>query len=460
VTPRPALTAALTLARPTDDAGTADGGGTVDQSTYATSDLFDNLSWQLSDEIGSLATVSWTQTDAATVHVEYHFDDEDWMSTPSMDAAAGDHQQLIVGIPYGTRGYWRVVADNGEMEAGNYIVTDPLPSGIPDGTVLISEPDKWLSTGNYLLTSINQQTGGWTGGHYWTIIIDRAGRVVWAHEAPDAHWTLFVQVAQTGDHILWDESTYWSDWDDGAGSMVHRRYLDQPIDDISTPGLHHEFVQLPDETLVWGSQDHGGYEALVEQPMGSSEQTTVWTCDANWPGSGNCESNGLFYVEDTNTYLYSFYTNNSIVEVDRATGNSLWWAGDVAGGYSFDPADSQYSWQHGISYTDTGTLLVSTEGRELGRNVTMVREYEVNHDTKTLTQVWYYNPGVYASTNGDAWRLANGNTLHVIGSAGYVTEVDPDGNIIWEIDYDGTHLMGRGTLIEDLYTLVSPTSSY
>ena len=80
-------------------------------------------------------------------------------------------------------------------------------------------------------------------------------------------------------------------------------------------------------------------------------------------------------------------------------------------------------------------------------------EYTVDHDSETLTEVWNFDPDVYAGTNGDAWRLENGNTLHVIGSAGHVVEVNPDSEVIWHLNFGDDHLMGRGEFINDLYTL-------
>ena len=55
-----------------------------------------------------------------------------------------------------------------------------------------------------------------------------------------------------------------------------------------------------------------------------------------------------------------------------------------------------------------------------------------------------------------AWRLSNGNTLHVVGSASNVYEVQSDGTKVWEIDWGRSNLMGRGQFIEDLYDLVQP----
>jgi len=276
---------------------------------------------------------------------------------------------------------------------------------------------------------------------------------VWANVTPNHHWTLFAQVALSGDHILWDQASRWADWDGGAASQVHRTYLDAPIESISTPGLHHAFVQLPNGNLVWGSVYHGGHEALVEKAPGQPDETILWTCQADWPNSGSCESNGIFYEPATDSFLYSFYTNSSIVEVDHQTGQSLWWAGNVPGGYDFVPGNIQFSWQHGISYTSNGTLLVSTES---GGWSTMVREYTVDHNNQELTEVWGFDAGIHADTNGDAWRLPNGNTLHVVGSASELYEVTSNHQVVWHLDYNGTRLLGRGEFIEDLYDLVSP----
>lgn len=417
-----------------------------------------DLTWRLHEEMGSLAYVSWTQSADALVHVEYSFDDGIWASSPTFMARAGAQEQLIAGIPFEMTAQWRVVPDGGESVDGEPIATGELPD-LPLGTVTVSDPTAWSPGANYLLTSINRKSGGWTDGEYWTFILDRQARVIWAHAAPEHHWTLFAQVSVTKDYFMWDEATYWSDWDDGEGSTVHKAWLDEEIEQVSTPGLHHAFVQLPDETLVWGSQYDDRTEALVERGPADIESSILWTCQDNWPGSGgDCESNGLFYVEATDSFLYSFYTNNSIVEVDHQTGASLWWAGEVPNGYSFDPESSQYAWQHGITYTEAGTLLVSSEYTPDGERdpETWLLEYDVDSANQTLHYLWGNSSGDYASTNGDAWRLANGDTLHVVGAAAVLREVDPAGTDVWRVQFDGTRLLGRGEFIEDLYTLVKP----
>jgi len=321
--------------------------------------------------------------------------------------------------------------------------------------VVVHDTANQLDTGNFFLTSINEDAVGWAGGTYWAFIIDRDARVVWYQRTPSNNWTLYTQVAQSGDHLLIDEATAWSDWDDGAGSIIHRTYLDQYIEGIPAPGLHHAFVQKPDGTLVWGSQDHGNGERLVERDPVTGDETVVWACPNNWFNwYGSCESNSMYWDENRGTYLYSFYTNNTMSELDPTTGENIWWAGEEPGGFDFIPANSQFSWQHGINWTPQGTLLVSTEG---GQPVTTwLREYIVDEQAETLTEVWSFDSGVRADTNGDARRLANDNTLHVVGSASQIIEVAPSGDPVWRVEYTYDKLMGRGEFIEDLYTLVSP----
>ncbi|MEQ1571480.1 MAG: hypothetical protein ABMA64_37985, partial [Myxococcota bacterium] len=305
--------------------------------------------------------------------------------------------------------------------------------------------------GRYLLTSVNAADCSWCGGPYWTVIVDRRGRVVWAVPTPSGAWTLFPQLAVTGDAILWDEQRYWGDLgaEQGRASTVHLTRLDGEVLEVATPGLHHAFVQLPDGGLAWGSYAHGFGEALVEKAPGQADETVVWRAtSAGWYASS--ASNGLFYSDARDSYLYSFYSNSTVAEIDRATGEAVWWAGDEPGGAPFVPASSQFAWQHGVSWTDVGTVLVSS----LDGVDTSLMEYEV--DGGALHLVWSDPSGARAQSNGGAWRLANGNTLHLLGTAGIAREVTPEHQEAWRVSWGEGHLVGDGRWITDLYPLVQP----
>jgi len=268
-------------------------------------------------------------------------------------------------------------------------------------------------------------------------------------------------VARSGDHFLWDEATAWSDFDHGAGSVIHRAYLDEEIEEIPTPGLHHAFFEHEDTTLAWGSVYHGSTldsEALVELAPGAKTPTILWDCFDDWLGyAWNCESNTIYYDAGRDTYLYSFYTNNTMVELSRSTGQTLWWAGAEAGGRTFIPAASQFDWQHGVNWTPQGTLLVSSRATDSqGVRTTRLYEYDVDDTAGTLSLIWQYDAEVHAQTNGDSRRLPNGNTLHGVGSAGQIHEVNAAGQPVWILDYQDTRLTGRAEHITDLYDLLSP----
>lgn len=425
----------------------------------ATTSPVAGLSWAPHEGVGSFAVVSWTQEVAGEAHVAFSFDAGEWHTTPPIQAVAGANEQLVVGIPYGATADWKVVALDGEWPSAEPIVTAAVPDGLPLPRVTVSEAAGHYAAGRFLLTSVNGTSGGWTGGTYWTVFIDRQGRYVWARPTPSENWTLYATVAQSGDHLLIDEATAWSRFDQGAGSQMVRATLDAEGDTVPMPGLHHAFLEHADGTLAWGSiLEHRG-EQLMELAPGAETPVPIWDCFDDWPEVGEnflprCESNSLWYDADRGTYLYSFYTNDSMVELDRATGETLWWAGAQPGGFVFDPPESTFEWQHGINWTEAGTLLLTSRARTEGLS-TKVYEYAVDTEQGVLTELWSYDAGVHASTNGDVRRLPDGTTLFAVGSAGQVHEVAPDGTTVWLLDFQATHLVGRAEWVTDLYTLLS-----
>ena len=57
-----------------DTSSGGDGDGTLLNNA---GDMFTSLSSRIHPDYGSLAYVSWDQAEAATIHVEYKFEDED-----------------------------------------------------------------------------------------------------------------------------------------------------------------------------------------------------------------------------------------------------------------------------------------------------------------------------------------------------------------------------------------------
>ncbi|MCP4807929.1 MAG: hypothetical protein GY884_21510, partial [Proteobacteria bacterium] len=191
-------------------------------------DGFTDLSWLLHSTVHSFARVTWNQDAPMAVHVEFSVDEGEWLSTPTIDGVAGANEQLVVGIPYGMSAAWRVVGPDGFVESDDPIEVARIPDGLPQPRLEVAEPGAWIADGNYLLTSISETGGGWsTNGPFWTVVLDRRGRAVWASRTRPGTWTLYAQVSVTGDHILFDEYS----WFDGPQStFAQRTYLDEPIE--------------------------------------------------------------------------------------------------------------------------------------------------------------------------------------------------------------------------------------
>lgn len=398
-------------------------------------------------------TVSWNQREPASARVEYALDGE-WRSTPEREVTAGDVAMTVVGLPPDTVAPWRVVLETAEgvlvQDAPDPIETPALPGGFPP--LELEVPDA-LGRDDYLLTSVNESGCGWCSGPYWTFLVDRAGRVVWATKTSFAEWTLFSQLSTTGDHVLYDVVR-----NDGASYAV-RTWLDRRIETIAMPGHHHGFVELPDGTLAWGRWDAPStVETIAERAPGSDEIRTVWGC-TDWRQVEKCRSNALEYDPKRDVYWFSFYTQSSVAEIDRTTGTLLGYSDlrDVALDeleYTFDPPESTFRWQHAPRVLDNGNLLVSTDDQ--ARTTTRVAEYAIDREEGRLTEVWSYDPGIKSNYNGDVLRTPGGTTLHALGAAGVIYEVTDQGEVVWRVAFPRGHQVGRMAIVDDLYSLVAP----
>ncbi len=440
-----------------DDTGDDDSAADDDDDSLPTEAQVEDVTWRLHDHIETLIFVNWTQLVETTASVEYTFENEEWHRSPPRETGAGEQEQILLGIPYGMDVRFRIVNDWGAgptVTEEHQAQTGDHPEGLPLPSLLVSDPAAYDPAGRFLVSSINAFDGGWTGGDYWKFILDRQGRMVWAMLTPDNDWTTFMRVSADGDDLLWDASTFWSDLDMGAGSRVHRMKIDGTIvESYDTPGLHHAFTELPDETLVWGSATWWNEVLVKLEPGGEVE--AIWDCGEFHDSLGvlqQCQSNTVYWNEATDSFLYCSYTTNTVVEVDHQTGAAMRWWGQLPYAWGFEPIESTFWWQHGAHITGDGTLLVSTYAAS-GDTELVAREYEIDEDDEVLRQVWSFGEGegVEGDTAGEAHRLPSGNTLHNYGEGCRMREVTPDGDVVWDVDWVGTKLQGRSVFVEDLY---------
>lgn len=430
-----------------DDSSVADD----DDDSSAAGDPLENVVWQVHDTIGSVIVVSWDQLTSAAVHLEFQVDD-DWLVSPTRELDAGARDELLLGVPYDHDVTFRVVADGGGetwTSEEKIAHTDPAPQGVFISSVVESDPSQWEPTMQYVLATVS-----WNRG--WTVIVDRQARLVWATVSPQGFTSLYSRPSYDGEDILADHNSYWAIYDGGAASQILRMKIDgSVVETYDTPGLHHPFVELADGSLVWGAAD--GPTETVEKLTPDGEQESLWSCRDFHDEIGvihYCQSNTLFWNEADDTFLISLYSDETIVEFEHGTGETVRYFGHLPGAWEFDPPDSAFHWQHGGHYTDTGTLLTSSHVSGNSEEC-VVREYTLDEPGEILHEVWSYGVGlgVEAGEMGEVHRLPGGNTLHNYGSGGRLKEVLADGTVVWEVLWEGQLDLGRTTPLQGLYDL-------
>lgn len=428
-----------------------------DSASEGSSIVFQNIVAEVHTERGSLVTLHWTQTTAGSVQAQYSVDPDVWLSSPALDLEAGEHSQILLGIPYDTEVTYRLLWEDGpnsHTSEDAYIQTSPLPTGIPTPTDVSGDPNSWEPDMTYVLLSM--EAAGASRGNF-VFIIDRAGRVVWSQKLEAQRISLHARISHDGRDLLIDQNSFWAAWDDGAASEIWRMKIDGTIvETYPTPGLHHPFTDMEDGSIVWAAYQNNSNET-IEKLTPAGEQISIFDCWSyieQWDlEDAYCASNTLVWHPLRESFLLSLYSLEAVLEVDSNTGEVLRRFGHIPEAYTFEPAESAFYWQHGGYILESGNFLVSSRSKE--PDETVIREYEIDDDSQALREVWSFGlgEGIYGRTMGEAHRLPSGNTLHNYGSATRLREVTMDGEVVWDIDWNGP-LLGRSVPVSDLYALL------
>ena len=424
-----------------------------------------NLRAEAVAEQPSVLRVAWTQTIGATVSVEFAFDGRT-LRSPVRSLGPGSHEELLLGVPYDTDLTWHLVLDGPRGPATTpdlHARTGQLPFEVPDHQIQELDEARVDGTVTWFLVAIAQDPG--FSELWWTTIMDREGRIVWARRSPRQRATFYPRIGVDGDRILLDLDSYWGTFDGGDASQIQALTIDgAEVQRWDTPGLHHSFTQMPDHTLLYGSYT-GGPNRLDEDVMAlapDGTRTVLFDC-GDWLDregfEGQCGSNTVSYDPATDRVLVSWFTLDAVTELAWPTGTVTRLFGNLPGAFSFDPADAQFWYQHGVHRLPDGHLLLSTHAEHPHTSELVVREYVVDDQQHALRQVAVLGrgEGVPGEQMGEAHRLSNGNTLHNFGTNAHLREYTPDGDVVWEVDWQNGLEIGRTEpILVDLYEL-APT---
>ena len=193
------------------------------------------------------------------------------------------------------------------------------------------------------------------------------------------------------------------------------------------------------------------WDALDRLDVGSTDPLIIQNL-ANENSLDFTHANAIDVSAD-GSYLISLRNLSQIIKVNQS-GSIVWRLGGVDGDFQFvnDPL-GRFSLQHGMRELPNGNILLFDNG--VGHQPPQSRavEYQLDLTAMTATLVWQYNadPPLFGPFLGFTQRLENGNTLITYGAHPVIREVNPAGEVVWELQGAPTDGFYRAIRISSLY---------
>src|SRR5262245_7823058 len=416
----------------------------------------------------TILVVTWTQLKAAdTTSLEFSFAGSSVMKSRALPGATGSHRDVVLGVPGSTPVTLRIVSRVGgvDYKTKDYQgTTGAGPSGMPKSVVMNYDPTR-ASPDRYLFGAVEDSAGGCTDGtcyyHYtfWLYIMDRQGRIVWyLADATSNTISAFPRVARDGEYIVFEKRPA-----SGSGMpVVVKMSLDGAyMATVQTPGLSDCFDITTDGSILYDTS------ADVKEINKAGVSRTVWSCRTAFGASYNCYSNTINWNPADDSILFSMPDPNTVIQIDRKTGNIIGQYGERTGSYTFSPTTWQFGFQHFPNITPAGTLIVSTHlpgfgmhETPAGANQHAFAEFEIDRTNKRLVEKWSFTGQEWPRAKGMAIRLSNGNTLGNFGEGGVIREITPDKQTVFYVKFDvatGSDFFNKmvcnNVFVDDLYAL-------
>ncbi len=404
-------------------------------------DLFANVTFEEHPDVHTVLVVHWTQNALSdSTRLEFTFENDEWLPSPDKPGDLGDHQEVALGIPEGASLSFRLVADVGGSEVTSLVydtINGDAPMDMPRADMEIYEPSL-ASDNRWLLGAVSEDL---FAGPHWVYIIDRSSRVVWYHRPAggkngDRNVVYFPRLSRDGTHITLDRQL-----PEDSASLLFATLDFEYTKEIVLPLQSDCYDVTTDGYVLYN--DHG--RDLWEVDPSNGERRLIWTCPYR-----SCFSNTVNWDPVSDSVMLSFPYENTVVQIDRSTGNLLRTFGDN-GDFAFDPPNLGLEFNHWAHINADGMFMVSSHLPNT--NTHMFMEYQIDDSTQTLRSVWNYGvDDQWPEFRGMAIRLPGGNTLGNYGTTGVIVEITPDDAVAWKVDYHG-QLLGNNILIDDLYAL-------
>jgi hypothetical protein len=402
-----------------------------DAGTGSDADLF-TIDVSLSEKINTVGIVDWSvdRDPISGAVVEFGLTSDYGMEAP-VDLSQPEHRTLLLGMKPLREYHFRVRAwdDHNTYLSGDYTVeTGAAPNALP--AVEIETAGGGQPGGGFITTSTLLEG--------WVFIIDADGDYVWWHQAERRQGVSRARMSYDAKRM----AMIYTNNVGGEGAIEQVDMDGYNTELFPLIDATHDFVPIPGGITGY-IEMNGACESIKElNPDGS----TRLVCDIGDFSDGECHTNAIRYSEIDDAYTVSVLYQDTILKIDRQSGEVLWALnGDLS---SFTGTD--WSWQHGHQLLSDG-IVVFSNGMFIGSHAL---EYRLDEANWQAVQIWEYRCDLDSYLFGDVQRLPNGNTLVTYSFSGVFHEVAPDENLVRKIELGVTGSIGFSIWQESLY--VSP----
>lgn len=424
-----------------------------------------SVAYEVDEDVATVVRVSVDTLEKASVFVEYGLDTSYGSETPTTREGTR-HEITVLGLVENTDYHYRVVAtvDGERFEGVDHVfTTGNVPVEVPDFEVLQEASESvW---GHYTLVAC--QAADATSDDKGVVIVNDDGDVVWYRWGYTAEMLVWSAVGTDGRlEYLVSKVPFEGE----PNALVRARVDSGDALEIEVPDAHHVVVHMPDGGWAVVTEDKRSY--MGEEVIGDSilvydetgESREAWNAwdtmevfqHEGW-GTGDGERdwthvNGLYYDEGENAFYVSFYWLSAVSKVDADTGEILWTLGGVDATLAVD-GGHEFLRAHSPELLDDGRLAIFDNEREEGSSIVL---YDIDEEASTahVSAMTQLLPDRNAIVLGEIDELDDGTWFTTWGDLRRVAVMEPDGNVLLQLETEDIAIVGQGERIDSLYDLL------
>jgi hypothetical protein len=341
-----------------------------------------------------------------------------------VDLTAMNYRTLLLGMKPASTYHFRVTATAGTT---NYVSGDyTIQTGAATTAVQVSgfrEMNAAARRRGFVIASYWRGTGAAV-----PFVLDADGAIVWW--APNGPNGIARAVMSADGKNMW---------------LIPASNSGGPLMRVSMDGLErqtymatngsHDITPVTGATMAYLDYSESDCDSIWEiDPSGTTRE--IWESQGVVATSG-CHGNALRYSQAENVYTFSDVRQDIFV-ISRA--GMLQWR------LSERTMNGNMAWggtQHGHQLLDNSIIVFANVGG--GSMASDFIEYSLQGQ-----QMQRYTGGGFSANLGDVQRLPGGNTLITYSNDGLIQEIDPQRNVVLEID-GGSSSFGYSLWRETLY---------